>query len=69
VAIVYGSDLTVAPELTALYEFPASSHDPIVYPALVSASGNKKAERFLDFLSGGQGQSVLAKYGFRPVLE
>jgi len=69
VAIVYSSDLTVAPELTSLYKFPASSHDPIVYPALIPAGGNANAEGFLDFLSGAEGQKVLAKFGFVPAGE
>lgn len=65
-AIVYSSDLVVAPELTALYKFPPSSHPPIVYPALIPVKGDMKAKGFLDFLSGRQGQAVLARYGFLP---
>lgn len=65
-AIVYGSDLTVAPELKALYRFPASSHDPIVYPALLTEKGNADAKGFLDFLSSEKGQAILAKFGFVP---
>lgn len=40
---------------------------PVTYPiALVAASKNAQAGDFLKFVTGAQGQAVLAKYGFSP---
>lgn len=66
-AIVYGSDLKAAPELTAAYTFPAATHPPITYPAALIRD-NPSALAFLDFLSSQAGQAILAEHGFVPAL-
>ena len=63
-AIVYGSDLVISETLKAAYVFPADGHDPIVYPAALTAGANDAALGFLDFLSGADGQAILARFGF-----
>lgn len=63
-AIVYGSDLVISETLKAAYVFPAAGHDPIVYPAALTANGDPSALSFLDFLSGAEGQAILARFGF-----
>lgn len=62
---VYATDAGVAKDkVNVLLE--AGGHDPIVYPiAAVAASGKKElAAKFLSFLLGAEGRSVLARYGF-----
>ena len=63
--IVYGTDVRVTPSLGVAAEFPADSHDPILYPAAVVA-GNDSAEArgFLAFLKTQPAQDVFAHYGF-----
>jgi molybdate transport system substrate-binding protein len=68
-AIVYGSDLQVAPDLTAAYVFPPESHPPITYPAAVVADGSDKAADFIDFLSAEAGQRIFALYGFEATAD
>ncbi|MEX0344228.1 MAG: molybdate ABC transporter substrate-binding protein [Rhizobiaceae bacterium] len=63
-AIVYASDMKVAPELVRAYAFPADSHSPIAYFAAPLASGNLGSKRFLDFLTGPDGQALFARFGF-----
>lgn len=62
-AIVYGSDLAVAGALHAAHVFSPETHDAIVYPAALTASGNA-AIPFLDYLSGPEGQAVFKRFGF-----
>ena len=64
-AILYGSDLTTAPELVKAYTFPAGSHAPIRYVAAPVVNGDRRANKFLEFLSGENGQALFAKHGFR----
>jgi len=44
----------------------AEGHTPIRYPVAVIEETKKKdlSQRFIDFLLGSQGQSILAQYGF-----
>ena len=57
-------DLVISETLKAAYVFPAKGHDPIVYPAALTASADPAALAFLDFLSGADGQAILARFGF-----
>ena len=66
-AIVYNSDMTVAPELVRAYTFPADSHAPIVYFAAPLASEDRGSQQFLDFLIGPDGQALFARFGFLSV--
>lgn len=63
-AIVYASDLAAAPDLIEAYRFPASSHQPIVYPAALVGEGTVEAKGFLDFLSSAAGQAIMKAKGF-----
>ncbi len=63
-AIVYSSDMKIAPELVRAYAFPADSHAPIVYFAAPLASRNQGSQRFLDFLIGPDGQALFVRFGF-----
>lgn len=65
-AIVYKTDVLAAKNLKVAFEFPASSHAPIVYPAALTAVSGQAATGFLDFLSGEQGRALFAEFGFSP---
>lgn len=43
-----------------------TGHDPVTYPVAVAVTGNNPAagQEFLDFVLSGEGQAILAKYGF-----
>ncbi len=63
--IVYGTDVRVTPSLAVAAEFPADSHDPILYPAAVVADNDSRdARAFLAFLSTQPAQDVFRHYGF-----
>jgi molybdate transport system substrate-binding protein len=45
-----------------------SSHDPIVYPAVVINAGNRQAaQEFLTFLTSPKAQAILGAHGFTPI--
>ncbi len=63
--IVYDTDARVEPKVRVVGLFPAGTHPKIVYPvALVAASKNPDAARFLAYLSGPQAGAIFRKYGF-----
>lgn len=63
--IVYATDVKVSPALAIAGSFPASSHDPIRYPAAIIAAGDTPDARgFLDFLHTQPAQDVFQHYGF-----
>jgi molybdate transport system substrate-binding protein len=63
-AIVYASDLKLAPELVKALEFPEHSHPPIRYGAAPIKNGDGKAREFLDYLAGPEGRQKLQAFGF-----
>lgn len=63
--IVYDTDAKVEPKVRIVGLFPEGTHPKIVYPvALVAASKNPDAAKFLAYLSGPQAGAVFRKYGF-----
>ena len=66
--IVYVTDVTAAGDAAELVEIPEDVNVVAEYPiATVGASENQEAgEAFIDFLSGSDGQAILAEYGFGP---
>lgn len=64
--IVYATDAQAAPAVAIAGYFPASSHEPIVYP-VARLSASAEAEAFRRFLLTPRGQAILARRGFvRP---
>jgi molybdate transport system substrate-binding protein len=65
---VYASDAALAPDsVTVACE--VSGHRPIVYPVAAVSSGKnpRAAGKFIKYVLSGNGQAVLARYGFtRP---
>jgi len=63
--IVYDTDAKVEPKVRIVGLFPDTSHPPILYPgAVVAASTNPEAARFLAFLRGHEAAAIFRKYGF-----
>ncbi len=65
--IVYATDAATSDKVEIVGQFPANTHDPIVYPfALVGGAGSQ-ARPFLAYLQSDAAQAVFRKYGFSPV--
>ena len=65
--IVYATDAKASGRVRVRAVFPASSHDPILYPgALLRTAGNTQAGAFMAFLTSGEGQAIFADNGFAP---
>ena len=69
--LVYQTDAMTRPqEVQVITAAPPDSHKPVVYPmALIKGAANEAAAKgFMALVLSPQGQAVLQKYGFRPVL-
>jgi molybdate transport system substrate-binding protein len=63
--IVYETDAKVDPRVRIVATFPEDSHKPIRYPvAVVKASKNADAAKFVAFLSEPAARAIFIKYGF-----
>lgn len=64
--IVYASDAKGAGNISVIGSFPKGSHDPITYPAAVTAhsAAPALAAQFLDFLSSDTASAIWQKAGF-----
>ncbi|MDB5393660.1 MAG: modA [Rhodospirillales bacterium] len=63
--IVYETDAKVDPNVRIVAVFPEDSHKPIRYPvAVVKASHNPDAAKFVAFLNEPAAQAIFSKYGF-----
>ena len=69
VGVVYQTDAGFSKKVRIIYQFPESSHSPIVYPAVVLRdTGNKVlAQTFLDYLQTAEVAAIFEKYGFSVV--
>ena len=67
--IVYRTDASVSEKVRVAYEFPTSSHSPIVYPAAVirGAKHEDLARLFLRYLKTSEVKHVFENYGFSVV--
>jgi molybdate transport system substrate-binding protein len=65
--IVYKTDVTtsLAPDVTTI-EIPDSVNQIATYPIAVTANAGEKdvAQAFIDFVTGSEGQDILASHGF-----
>ena len=64
-----GTDVSVSEKVSVAYEFPTSSHSPIVYPAAVirGAKHEDLARLFLRYLETSEVKRVFENYGFSVV--
>ena len=69
VGVVYHTDAEISKKVEIIYEFPDTSHTPIVYPAAVLRDTGHKAlaHAFLDYLQTAEVTAIFAKYGFSVV--
>jgi molybdate transport system substrate-binding protein len=69
VGIVYQTDAGLSKKVKSIYQFPNSSHSPIVYPAAVLRNTAHKAlaQAFLDYLQTAEVAAIFEKYGFSVV--
>jgi molybdate transport system substrate-binding protein len=64
--VVYATDAAVSKKVKVIGTFPATMHDPIVYPfALVAGEDSAAARAFLDYVRGNAAKGVFARYGFK----
>ena len=66
VAIVYKTDTTLTEAIKVLYALPVEAYTPIVYPAVVMKSSQRKqlARRFITYLQSMQSGAIFEKHGF-----
>ena len=62
--IVYASDALADKRVRVVDTFPASTHEPIVYPIALTASARGEEAGFVAYLRGPQGRDIFVKYGF-----
>ena len=67
--VVYQTDAATSKKVKVIYQFPDSSHSPIVYPAAVLRDTRHKdlAQAFLDYLQTAEVAAIFEKYGFSVV--
>ncbi|MDN5568688.1 MAG: molybdate ABC transporter substrate-binding protein [Paracoccus sp. (in: a-proteobacteria)] len=62
--IVYATDAVAEPKVGVIGQFPQDSHDPITYPAALTADSNEAAGDFLDYLQGQTAEQAFVAQGF-----
>lgn len=63
--IVYATDAAATDDVTIIGTFPAGTHDPITYPAAITAqSTSPQALAFLDYLSSEPARAIWQRHGF-----
>jgi len=63
--IVYATDAAADDAVSIIGTFPASSHDPITYPAAITAQATSPvAAEFLDYLTSEPARAIWAAAGF-----
>ena len=62
--IVYRTDALVEKKVRIVADFPASSHEPIIYPAAATAHAHEGAADFVKFLASPAAQAIFSKFGF-----
>jgi molybdate transport system substrate-binding protein len=62
--IVYSTDAKIDPKIRVVDVFPASTHEPITYPAAATAMAGADAAGFVRFLQGATARTIFDKAGF-----
>lgn len=62
--IVYETDAKVESGVKIIGVFPDNSHDPIIYPAALTAAAKPHAAQYLSFLRSQTAKSIFEGYGF-----
>jgi molybdate transport system substrate-binding protein len=65
--IVYATDAKAEPKVRVIDRFPASTHEPIRYPAAATTTAGPQASAFLRFLQSATAREIFDRAGFgRP---
>jgi len=62
--IVYATDARAEPKVRLVGTFPENTHEPVVYPAALTAGAKPDAARFLSYLKTPAARAVLERAGF-----
>lgn len=62
--IVYATDARVSGKVRVVDTFPASSHEPIIYPAAATTAASADAAGFVKFLGSDSARILFDKAGF-----
>jgi molybdate transport system substrate-binding protein len=64
--VVYATDAKITGKVQSVFEFPASTHAPIVYPLVLLKTGaaHDAARRFYERLQSPEAAEVFRKFGF-----
>jgi len=62
--IVYASDVLAEPGVAVVGTFPANTHQPIVYPAALTARAKPDAKKVLDVIVSAEARAIFVKHGF-----
>jgi len=65
--IVYETDALIDKNVRIVDVFPASTHEPIVYPVALTAKRSPGAARFIAHVRGPAGDLIFKAYGFTPL--
>ena len=64
--IVYASDVVAEPGVRVVDTFPPGSHQPIVYPAALTARASKDAAAVFAVITSPEARAIFIKHGFLP---
>ncbi len=62
--IVYATDASVSKKVSIITEFPAKSHEPILYPVARVAPDSASAKQFMTYLKSPAAKGIFKSYGF-----
>lgn len=67
--IVYATDAAAEDDVSVIGTFPATSHEPIVYPAAITAESRSPAvaQDFLDYLGSNAARAIWEAEGFTVI--
>jgi molybdate transport system substrate-binding protein len=65
--IVYETDALIDKNVRVVDVFPATSHQPIVYPVALTASAKTGASMFLAYITSPAADAAFKAYGFVPL--
>jgi len=65
--IVYLTDALIDKNVRVVDEFPANSHQAIIYPVAMTSVANGDAAKFLSFMRGPAANAAFQRYGFTPL--
>jgi molybdate transport system substrate-binding protein len=64
--IVYATDVRGSAKVRTLAAFPVGLHEPVTYPAAVTARGGRNAQDFVRFLRSEAARAIFMAHGFTP---